>query len=565
MTVQVRHPSALREAAEKAPVTGGVRKGVHKLAACLLCAVLALGVAAPAFALDGTAAIGVAKALVTAAANPHTATPQGFRGLPAVASRGLVGTNSGNGTDPKTTFRSKMCVTNQTSDLRLVFANIIATTGGVETSNTSSITITAGVEYPEFYTVAVTFNGQASITIAPGAIAVSDPVGLNIPAGTCFWTRQAVAQGGSTVWPLNVQSLFASGNSGQDGDGIGLKINGATNASPIVISSVGGDHQFQTGDTAVISGVTGNTAANGTWTVTRINSSTFSLNGSTGNGAWTGGGLALGSDMTKAGSGYMLGAGGTQMFAPVMVLGGYPSGQNFPWACILGDSIAQGTGDNQPTNLGWITRGLGNWLTPTMPWVDYAVPGTRASQFGDLTLQATQSIVRRTLCLGAPYVFDEYGINDVNNGVTVAQLQAFTLSIATSVAARGGRVIDSTLLPNVTCATNCTTVSDQTPAANESKRTAINDWKRCGEPISGGVAVACGTAGALVVGQAGHPVWKVIDPDALVEVNSSGVLTLDGGRWRVDLGQPTTDGTHPTATLHATLSAAVPLSQMVAY
>jgi hypothetical protein len=67
-----------------------------------------------------------------------------------------------------------------------------------------------------------------------------------------------------------------------------LGITGATNASPIVIASVG--HNLQTGMKVTISGVVGNTAANGTWTITVIDPNTFSLNGSAGNGAYTSGG-----------------------------------------------------------------------------------------------------------------------------------------------------------------------------------------------------------------------------------------------------------------------------------
>jgi hypothetical protein len=54
---------------------------------------------------------------------------------------------------------------------------------------------------------------------------------------------------------------------------------------PIVVTSP--NHGLVTGDVVTISGVRGNTAANGTWTVTRINANTFSLNGSTGNGGFT--------------------------------------------------------------------------------------------------------------------------------------------------------------------------------------------------------------------------------------------------------------------------------------
>jgi hypothetical protein len=65
-------------------------------------------------------------------------------------------------------------------------------------------------------------------------------------------------------------------------------ITGATNASPIVITSTG--HGLTTGTRVTISGVGGNTAANGDFNVTVVNSNSFSLDGSTGNGSYTSGG-----------------------------------------------------------------------------------------------------------------------------------------------------------------------------------------------------------------------------------------------------------------------------------
>jgi hypothetical protein len=65
-------------------------------------------------------------------------------------------------------------------------------------------------------------------------------------------------------------------------------ITGATNASPIVITSA--SHGLTTGARATISGVGGNTAANGTFTITKVDANSFSLNGSTGNGTYTSGG-----------------------------------------------------------------------------------------------------------------------------------------------------------------------------------------------------------------------------------------------------------------------------------
>jgi hypothetical protein len=66
-------------------------------------------------------------------------------------------------------------------------------------------------------------------------------------------------------------------------------ITAASNASPIVITVSAGE-TYVTGDTVQITGVTGNTAANGTFTITKIDNTDFSLNGTTGNGAYVSGG-----------------------------------------------------------------------------------------------------------------------------------------------------------------------------------------------------------------------------------------------------------------------------------
>lgn len=85
---------------------------------------------------------------------------------------------------------------------------------------------------------------------------------------------------------------------------IDATITNATNASPIVITVAGvhGLHNGQTG--VVIAGVGGNTAANGTWTITRLTDATFSLNSSTGNGAYTGGGTITGALSVMRAGGY---------------------------------------------------------------------------------------------------------------------------------------------------------------------------------------------------------------------------------------------------------------------
>jgi hypothetical protein len=70
-------------------------------------------------------------------------------------------------------------------------------------------------------------------------------------------------------------------------------ITAATNATPIQITTSVANN-LVTGQTVTISGVTGNTAANGTFVITRVDSTNFTLNGSVGNGAYISGGTVNG-------------------------------------------------------------------------------------------------------------------------------------------------------------------------------------------------------------------------------------------------------------------------------
>lgn len=72
-------------------------------------------------------------------------------------------------------------------------------------------------------------------------------------------------------------------------DGSALNVSAATNASPIEITT-SASHGLSTGNTVYITGVGGNTAANGTFTVTVVDADQFTLDESVGNGAYTTGG-----------------------------------------------------------------------------------------------------------------------------------------------------------------------------------------------------------------------------------------------------------------------------------
>jgi hypothetical protein len=67
-------------------------------------------------------------------------------------------------------------------------------------------------------------------------------------------------------------------------------VTGASNATPIVIT-ISGTHSMYTGRVVEVHGLVGNTSANDKFfQITRVSSSQFSLQGSSGNGTWTSGG-----------------------------------------------------------------------------------------------------------------------------------------------------------------------------------------------------------------------------------------------------------------------------------
>ena len=78
---------------------------------------------------------------------------------------------------------------------------------------------------------------------------------------------------------------------------VDLPITNATNAAPIAIT-LSANHNLSSGDYVTVAGVEGNTAANGTWQCTVTGAASLTLDGSTGNAAYTAGtGAATGGDL----------------------------------------------------------------------------------------------------------------------------------------------------------------------------------------------------------------------------------------------------------------------------
>jgi hypothetical protein len=100
--------------------------------------------------------------------------------------------------------------------------------------------------------------------------------------------QQLVAHGVLLLLPLIILLPFPFALGGEYVDPTSGTITAASNANPIEITAKG--HKLETGMRVKIADVEGNTAADGTWTVTKIDSDKFSLDGSRGSGTYKSGG-----------------------------------------------------------------------------------------------------------------------------------------------------------------------------------------------------------------------------------------------------------------------------------
>lgn len=153
-------------------------------------------------------------------------------------------------------------------------------------------------------------NGSRIITVtSPTQFSLNGSAGNGAysPSATDFATYQPIS-------PKPVASAFYNPNNAK----MSLPIRDATNATPIVIRcgadagplSIDDAHYLTTGQTVTINNVIGNSAANGTRTITVVDSSRFSLDGSAGNGAY----ISFPGDYVDFGN---LGYGGTGRTAAV--------------------------------------------------------------------------------------------------------------------------------------------------------------------------------------------------------------------------------------------------------
>lgn len=229
---------------------------------------------------------------------------------------------------------------------------------------------------------------------------------------------------------------------------------------------------------------------------------------------------------------------------------------------IIGDSI--GAGSEGGTRIPVVTaENYFGFIEPVLAdnvaWQTCASGGTRYSDF------LVGHTFRDELIKYATSVICELGCNDTYEvGMTVAVLQQRAISTWQSLGASGAKVFQTTITLRTSSADGWLTTTNQSRDTNVS-RLGFNNWLRDGAPMSAGVAVAVGTAGALRIGQVGHPLLDYFEVANMIEANASNVLTQDGGYWYCGAANntaSTVDGTHPIATGYLLMRAAIVLSKL---
>lgn len=357
--------------------------------------------------------------------------------------------------------------------LQLVYGNFynhnLAGTG-TETDGPNDITVAASIEsggksFP------VTFNGARQVVIKPGAIGVSDPLGVAFAKAATFYTRTYVLVTAGQQFPRGC-ALTVAGN-----------FEGQNYANP------------------------------------------------------------AGTDLTPVTAAAWAAFNSTRGYSPYAIIGraSYPT--NSPVFGLVGDSIISGAGDTDTDN-GFALRALNG----DYPYLRVSYPGETVDAFmqqGGITRFRRASLLELA---NVTHIFDEFGINSLaspsikQNSVTKWQFLALL-----------AKVYATTLTPKTTSTDSFVSLANQTVTANEATRTGYNDWLRDGAPIQNSAPVAIGSSGATVyrAGDALHPLagWY--------EIADTVESSRNSGKWRVDGGAWTADGTHPTAAGHAAMAAVI--------
>ena len=179
-------------------------------------------------------------------------------------------------------------------------------------------------------------------------------------------------------------------------------------------------------------------------------------------------------------------------------------------ALVLGDSIARGTG---------IVTARGSFLAQEC--INLDMPVYRLAVGGDsfaFSKSAVNVYRRMSLARFARHALVCMGTNDIWNGSSLATLKADAIAFWKLMAGQGLKVHQTTVLPRPGASSDgYLTASGQSIVNSgfEAVRTGFNTWLR--------TTAVSDAAGALT---------SVIDAAALIEVDATNTLTLNGGFWK---------------------------------
>jgi hypothetical protein len=261
--------------------------------------------------------------------------------------------------------------------------------------------VTAAIEYPVGVFTKITWGGQTSCTVTPGANIVSDYVPIYIPPDTAFYLRNFITVPSGDVWPLSGGTLLS-----EDSCAVGVGL----------------------------------------------------------------------SDMTMGGTI----TGSYDGLRPSAFLSATRGARRIS-AAGVGDSIMQGSGDvgfDSHGNIAW----LGRACSGNSPYIMAAVGGTTASASAEAGAFASR--VQAFQMAGVTHVFCGYGVNDLSEGSTPAELEADILILANQVVAANMKYIHTTLTPQASSTQKWYNESSQTIEGTSTYKIEVNEWIRtCPAPL----------------------------------------------------------------------------------
>lgn len=559
----------------------------------LLGLLLALLISAPAFAGNNYVPSS-ATATVQTIPNLYGALNRGGRGLriigTTVAARGFT---QQIGTEFRMTGRAKYATVGGVSEIQLCYSSPQSSGSTGEGVGISPYlvreTIETAVQTIRLYSTPAA-PAQPDLMVPTTGVACTPPQGVFMPPATTFYVRSfkryakpptspaVSAVSGGNLTPsttyyykiTNVDQTLESGAATEVSAATGAITTLAesltwtpdayTNGVNVYRSTTAGAETFY----AFVPAGTNNLLDTGQYTASAVTPPTANFTyyadripyaGESGNPVYLGG---AGTDQTAA-LGALTGVVGPSygpMLTPTIMLG---DDATSPAYLGLGDSIEAGyglsaalTGPPSIYTGGWFGQGVSGLNS-----LNYSIPGTTVQQLAGGSTSITAG--RLFAAHYADYIVNDDGTNDLAAGQTWQQVAANHIALGKVFTAGGARYVITTLVPRTTSTDGWRTANNQASISSgfETARENYNLWVRGGMLVSAGTPVLSG-------GVATPYIYSVLDLALPVEVNSSNVLTPNGGFWQapaaadytaqVLTGSPTTTSlpvstaSYPTAT-----------------